>query len=51
LRIDKLPFSLGKPSKWKKHFGLTADKNEALEKARKLFPKGKLKLKEGHKQG
>ena len=38
-------FTLVSPQKWKKHFGLTADKNEALDLARKLFPKAPLKLK------
>jgi crossover junction endodeoxyribonuclease RuvC len=45
--LTNYPFHLVSPQKWKKHFGLTADKNEALEKARELFPKarGTLKLK------
>jgi crossover junction endodeoxyribonuclease RuvC len=43
--LTNYPFHLVTPQKWKKHFGLTADKNEALEKARQLFPKAKLKLK------
>jgi hypothetical protein len=33
------------PQKWKKHFNLTADKNEALDLAKQLFPKAPLKLK------
>ena len=39
------PFHLVSPQKWKGYFGLTADKNEALDLARKLFPKAPLKLK------
>jgi len=38
-------FTLVSPQRWKKHFGLSADKNEALDLARKLFPKASLKLK------
>jgi len=38
-------FTLVSPQRWKKHFNLTADKNEALDLARKLFPKASLKLK------
>tara|TARA_R110000822_G_scaffold100062_3_gene225422 strand:- start:1585 stop:2049 length:465 start_codon:yes stop_codon:yes gene_type:complete len=45
--LTNYPFHLVTPQRWKKHFGLTADKNEALDKARELFPKarGTLKLK------
>jgi len=43
--LTNYPFHLVSPQKWKKHFGLTADKNEALDLARKLFPKAPLKLK------
>ena len=43
--LTNYPFHLVSPQKWKKHFGLTADKNEALALARKLFPKAPLKLK------
>lgn len=43
--LTNYPFHLVTPQRWKKHFNLTADKNEALEKARELFPKAKLKLK------
>jgi len=43
--LTNYPFHLVSPQKWKKHFNLTADKNEALDKARELFPKAKLKLK------
>ena len=43
--LTNYPFHLVTPQRWKKHFGLTADKNEALDLARKLFPKAPLKLK------
>jgi len=43
--LTNYPFHLVSPQKWKKHFNLTADKNEALDLARKLFPAAKLKLK------
>jgi crossover junction endodeoxyribonuclease RuvC len=43
--LTRYPVHMVTPQKWKKHFGLTADKNEALELARKLFPAAKLKLK------
>jgi hypothetical protein len=33
------------PQKWKGHFGLTKDKNEALDMARMYWPEAKLKLK------
>jgi Holliday junction resolvasome RuvABC endonuclease subunit len=43
--LTNYPFHLVSPQKWKNHFNLTADKNEALDLARKLFPKASLKLK------
>jgi crossover junction endodeoxyribonuclease RuvC len=43
--LTRYPVHMVTPQKWKKHFGLTADKNEALDLARKLFPAAKLKLK------
>ena len=43
--LTNYPFHLVSPQKWKKHFGLTADKNEALDKARELFPKARSTLK------
>jgi len=43
--LTNYPFHLVSPQKWKKHFNLTADKNEALDLARKLFPKAPLRLK------
>jgi crossover junction endodeoxyribonuclease RuvC len=43
--LTNYPFHLVSPQKWKKHFGLNADKNEALDKARELFPKAKSTLK------
>jgi hypothetical protein len=36
------------PQKWKAHFGLDADKNAALELARKLFPSLDLSKKKHH---
>ena len=44
-QLTNYPFHLVTPQRWKKHFGLTADKNEALDKARELFPKAKSTLK------
>ena len=43
--LTNYPFHLVTPQRWKKHFALSADKNEALDLARKLFPKASLKLK------
>jgi hypothetical protein len=43
--LTNYPFHLVSPQKWKGYFGLSADKNEALDLARKLFPKAPLKLK------
>ena len=43
--LTNYPFHLVTPQRWKKHFGLTADKNEALDKARELFPKARSTLK------
>ena len=43
--LTNYPFLLVSPQKWKGYFGLKADKNEALDLARKLFPKAPLKLK------
>lgn len=36
------PWSLVTPQKWKKEMGLTSDKNESLEMARKLWPNAPL---------
>lgn len=36
------PWMLVTPQKWKKEMGLTADKNESLEMARKLWPNAPL---------
>ena len=43
--LTNYPFHLVSPQKWKGYFGLKADKNEALDLARQLFPKAPLKLK------
>lgn len=43
--LTRYPVHLVTPQKWKKHFHLTADKYEALDMARYLWPEAKLKLK------
>ena len=43
--LTRYPVHLVTPQKWKKHFHLTADKDEALDMARYLWPEAKLKLK------
>lgn len=43
--LTRYPVHLVTPQKWKKHYHLTADKDEALDMARYLFPEAKLKLK------
>ena len=43
--LTRYPVHLVTPQKWKKHFHLTADKDEALDVARYLWPEAKLKLK------
>lgn len=43
--LTRYPVHLVTPQKWKKHFYLTADKDEALDMARYLWPEAKLKLK------
>jgi len=43
--LTRYPVHLVTPQKWKKHFHLTADKNESLDMARYLWPEAKLKLK------
>ena len=44
-QLTRYPVHLVTPQKWKKHFHLTADKNESLDMARYLWPEAKLKLK------
>ena len=34
----RVPYELVLPQKWKKHFGVTADKNTSIECAHRLFP-------------
>lgn len=43
--LTRYPVHLVTPQKWKKHFHLTADKNESLDMARYLWPEAKLSLK------
>jgi crossover junction endodeoxyribonuclease RuvC len=43
--LTRYPVHLVTPQKWKKHFHLTADKDESLDMARYLWPEAKLKLK------
>ena len=43
--LTRYPVHLVTPQKWKKHFHLTADKNESLDMARYLWPEAKLKYK------
>lgn len=43
--LTRYPFHLVSPQKWKKHFGITANKDEALDMARMYWPEAKLKLK------
>jgi crossover junction endodeoxyribonuclease RuvC len=43
--LTRYPVHLVTPQRWKKHFHLTADKNESLDMARYLWPEAKLKLK------
>ena len=43
--LTRYPVHLVTPQRWKKHFHLSADKNESLDMARYLWPEAKLKLK------
>jgi crossover junction endodeoxyribonuclease RuvC len=43
--LTRYPVHLVTPQKWKKHFHLSADKNESLDMARYLWPEAKLTLK------
>lgn len=43
--LSRFPVHFVLPRVWKKHFHLTADKNEALDLARFLFPRHSLKYK------
>ena len=38
-----IPFELVRPQKWKKSFGITADKNTSVEVCKRLFPNAILK--------
>ena len=43
--LTRYPVHLVTPQKWKKHFHLSADKNESLDMARYYWPEAKLNLK------
>ena len=43
--LTRYPVHLVTPQRWKKHFHLSADKNESLDMARYFWPEAKLKLK------
>jgi len=43
--LTRYPVHLVTPQRWKKHFHLSADKNESLDMARYYWPEAKLKLK------
>lgn len=38
LHANRIPYELVTPQKWKKEFGVTADKNTAIEICQRLFP-------------
>lgn len=38
LQTNLIPYELVRPQKWKKEFGITADKNKSIEVAHRLFP-------------
>lgn len=43
LYANRIPYELVLPQKWKREFGVTADKNTAIEVARRLFPEVSLR--------
>jgi crossover junction endodeoxyribonuclease RuvC len=43
--LSRFPVHFVRPQVWKKHFSISADKDEALDLARMLFPRHGLKLK------
>jgi len=43
--LTRYPVHLVTPQRWKKHFHLSADKNESLDMARYYWPEAKLNLK------
>lgn len=45
-----IPFQLVRPQKWKKHFGITADKNSSVAVCKRLFPNVSLVPTEHHKK-
>lgn len=46
LQAFGVPYELVTPQKWKKEFGVTADKNTSIEVCRRLFPLANLKRSE-----
>lgn len=43
LKSFEIPYQLVTPQRWKKEFGITADKNTSIECAKRLFPNISLK--------
>ena len=43
LAAYKIPYELVLPQKWKREFGVTADKNTSLSVARRLFPSASMR--------
>ena len=43
LTAEGVPYELVTPAKWKKEFGVTADKNTSIEVCKRLFPDVNLK--------
>lgn len=43
LTAYEIPYELVRPQKWKKEFSITADKNQAIDVCKRLFPNAILK--------
>ncbi len=43
LTAFEIPYELVRPQKWKKEFSITADKNQAIDVCKRLFPNAILK--------
>ena len=43
LEVNKIPYELVPPQKWKKEFSITKDKNISIDVAKRLFPDVNLK--------
>lgn len=43
LMAYEIPYELVRPQKWKKEFSITADKNQAIDVCKRLFPNAILK--------